>query len=247
VDRFDELVAEGDAVPVDGWDFSWFDGRATEERPPWGYLRMVSERMASVRSALDVQTGGGEVLAEIPVKPPVLAAVDGWPPNLPIARDNLPGALVVRAAEDGPLPFRDGAFDLVVSRHPVVTAWSETARVLRRGGTFLSQQIGAGTNRELTEFFLGPMPVGAARSVDTAVVRAEAAGMDVVDLRPATLTVTFDDVGAVVHFLRKVIWTVPDFTVERYRDRLRDMHRHITAHGSFVSHAQRFLIEARRR
>ena len=34
---FDELIAEGDAVPLAGWDFSWFDGRATEERPPWGY------------------------------------------------------------------------------------------------------------------------------------------------------------------------------------------------------------------
>jgi hypothetical protein len=32
---FDELVAEGEAVPTEGWDFSWFDGRATEERPSW--------------------------------------------------------------------------------------------------------------------------------------------------------------------------------------------------------------------
>lgn len=35
--RFDELVAEGESVPVRGWDFSWFEGRATEERPSWGY------------------------------------------------------------------------------------------------------------------------------------------------------------------------------------------------------------------
>jgi hypothetical protein len=24
-------VAEGETVPVEGWDFSWFEGRATEE------------------------------------------------------------------------------------------------------------------------------------------------------------------------------------------------------------------------
>lgn len=35
--EFDALLAEGEAVPLDGWDFSWFTGRATEERPPWGY------------------------------------------------------------------------------------------------------------------------------------------------------------------------------------------------------------------
>jgi hypothetical protein len=32
-----ELIAEAEAADVTGWDFSWLDGRATEERPPWGY------------------------------------------------------------------------------------------------------------------------------------------------------------------------------------------------------------------
>ncbi|MGH7883913.1 MAG: SAM-dependent methyltransferase, partial [Candidatus Dormibacteraceae bacterium] len=36
---FDELVAEADVVDVAGWDFSWLEGRATEERPPWGYQK----------------------------------------------------------------------------------------------------------------------------------------------------------------------------------------------------------------
>jgi hypothetical protein len=58
--------------------------------------------------------------------------------------------------------------------------------------------------------------------------------------------VVFYDVAAVIVFLRKVIWTVRDFSVERYRARLADMHRRIESEGSFVSHAQRFLIEARK-
>ncbi|MEU7479688.1 hypothetical protein AB0A63_27110 [Lentzea sp. NPDC042327] len=71
---FEELVAEGAAVPLEGWDFSWFDGRATEERPPWGYAGLIAERLARVGTALDLQTGGGEVTAFAPVKPPVLVA-----------------------------------------------------------------------------------------------------------------------------------------------------------------------------
>jgi hypothetical protein len=70
---FNELVAEGESAPLRGWDFSWFDGRATEERPPWGYSRMMAERMAQASAALDIQTGGGEVLAQIPRAPAVLA------------------------------------------------------------------------------------------------------------------------------------------------------------------------------
>jgi hypothetical protein len=60
---FDELVAEAAAVPVEGWDFSWLEGRATEERPPWGYSGLLRERLARARAVLDIQTGGGEVLA----------------------------------------------------------------------------------------------------------------------------------------------------------------------------------------
>jgi hypothetical protein len=36
VNTFEESVAEGEAAPVEGWDFSWFQRRATEERPSWG-------------------------------------------------------------------------------------------------------------------------------------------------------------------------------------------------------------------
>jgi hypothetical protein len=34
-------------------------------------------------------------------------------------------------------------------------------------------------------------------------------------------------------FLRKVIWTVPDFTVDRYRGRLKDLHDQIESDGVF--------------
>ncbi|MGI5521074.1 class I SAM-dependent methyltransferase [Micromonospora sp. CA-259024] len=243
----DELIAEAAAVPVDGWGFEWLAGRATEERPPWGYTRLVADRMARADAALDVDTGGGEVLAEVPRPPKLLTATEAWPPNVEVARRTLHrvGATVVAVAPDGPLPFRDATFDLVVSRHPVRTDWAQTARVLRPGGTFLSQQIGPGTMRELSEAILGPLPPPTARHPEQAVTAAEAAGLRVVDLRRATLRAEFFDVGAVVWFLRKVIWTVPGFTVDRYRDQLRDLHRRI-ADGPFVAHAQRFLIEATR-
>lgn len=48
---FDDLVAEADEAPVDGWDCSWLDGRATEERPVSGYQRLTSERLAAVNDA----------------------------------------------------------------------------------------------------------------------------------------------------------------------------------------------------
>lgn len=56
----EELVAEAAHADVSGWGFGWLDGRATEERPAWGFSRMLGQRLASARSALDLDTGGGE-------------------------------------------------------------------------------------------------------------------------------------------------------------------------------------------
>jgi hypothetical protein len=128
----------------------------------------------------------------------------------------------------------------------VVTRWEEVRRVLRPGGAYLSQQVGAGSVRELTDVMMGPQPVSPSRSPMAAVADAEAAGLEVIDLRQEALRMEFHDIAAVVCFLRKVIWIVPGFTVDAYRDPLLKLHDFIERHGPFVAYAQRFLIQARR-
>jgi hypothetical protein len=68
----------------------------------------------------------------------------------------------------------------------------------------------------------------------------------VVQMRMERLRAEFFDIGAVIYFLRKVIWTVPDFSVERYHERLHEMHEQIEASGRFVAHSTRLLVEARK-
>ena len=230
---FDELVAEAEAAPVDGWDFSWLDGRATEERPSWGYARLMAARLAGARTALDIQTGGGEVLATAPRLPPVTVATEGWPPNVGLAAARLRprGVTVVADRDEPPLPFAGDAFDLVVSRHPTRTWWVEIARVLRPGGTYLSQGIGPASVFELVEYFRGPRPRSDREQPDRTGAGARDAGLEVVDLRMERLRTEFHDIGAVVYFLRKVVWMVPDFTVAAYRSRLRELHDLIEAEG----------------
>lgn len=247
---FEALVAEAEAVSVDGWDFSWLDGRASEQRPPWGYQRLMSRRLAAAQAGLDMQTGGGEVLAQAPAFPPTMVATESWPPNIAKATGLLHprGVVVVASPDEPPLPFADEAFDLVTSRHPATVWWAQIARVLRRGGTYFAQHVGPATSRELVEYFLGPQPEPrlSPRHPDLETAQARAAGLDIVDVRTARLRMEFFDVGAVIYFLRKVVWTVPDFTVAAYRDQLRQMHQHIQQHGVFTAHSTRTLIEARK-
>ena len=244
---FEDLVAEADSVSADGWDFSWLDGRATEERPSWGYQRLMSRHFANVSAALDIHTGGGEVLAGAGPFPPTMAAVECWPPNAALATKLLHprGVVVVATRNEPPLPFADEAFDLVTSRHPNGVWWTEIARVLRPGGTYLAQHIGPASVAELIEYFIGPQPETWARHhPDNERAEAQAAGLRILDMRMERLQVEFFDVGAVIYFLRKVIWAVPDFTVQRYRDRLRELQQRIEGEGPFVAHSTRVLVEA---
>jgi SAM-dependent methyltransferase len=246
---FEELLVEAESVPVDGWDFSWLEGRATEERPSWGYARSMGARFGLAAAALDLQTGGGEVLASVPTFPPLTVATESWPPNLAGARARLrPLGVEVAAADERGLPFADRTFDLVTSRHPSTVWWEEIARVLRPNGTYFAQHVGPHSVFEVVEFFLGrqPLEIRQKRHPDRDVSAARAARLEIVDLRYEELLVKFYDVGAIVYFLRKVIWMVPGFTVAGYRSRLRAMHDIIQREGRFVAHSTRFLIEARK-
>ncbi|WP_040805414.1 class I SAM-dependent methyltransferase [Nocardia concava] len=246
---FEELIAEANSVSVDGWDFSWLDGRASEQRPSWGYQKQQARRLATARAALDIQTGGGEVLAEAEVFPPTMVATESWPPNLGKATRLLHprGVVVVADPDEPPLPFADAAFDLVTSRHPATVWWSEIARVLEPGGVYFAQHVGPASVFELVEYFLGPQPEARlARDPELEAEAARAAGLEIVQSRSERLRMEFNDIGAVVYFLRKVIWMVPGFTVEDYRDRLHDLHRQIRGDGPFVAYSARTLIEARK-
>lgn len=250
---YEELVAEGAAVPTEGWDFSWFEGRATEERPSWGFATSLAGRLAGARAVLDIETGGGEVLdfalARAASRPAVLAATEAWPPNAARATALLAprGVTVVATGEGAPLPFADGAFDLVVSRHPVDPDWPGIARVLRPGGTYFAQHVGPASAFELVEYFLGPQPerVRACRAPERERAAAEAAGLEIVGLRAERLRMEFHDIAAVVHFLRKVIWMVPGFTVTEYEPQLRALHERIESEGPFIAYSARQLVEAR--
>ncbi|AIS00280.1 class I SAM-dependent methyltransferase [Streptomyces glaucescens] len=251
---FEELVDEGASVPTEGWDFSWFEGRATEARPSWRYAESLAGRLGTARAVLDIQTGGGEVLdfalGRAATAPVLTVATEGWPPNVAKATALLRprGVAVVAAPQDAPLPFADGAFDLVASRHPVEPHWDEIARVLQPGGTYFAQHVGPHSVFELVEYFLGPQPEEVRRGRDPERERAdaEAAGLRVVELRAERLRMEFHDIAAVVHFLRKVVWMVPGFTVAAYEPRLRALHERIRDEGPFVAHSTRHLFVARK-
>jgi hypothetical protein len=56
----------------------------------------------------------------------------------------------------------------------------------------------------------------------------------------------FFDIGAVVWILLTYVRWVPDFSVERYQDKLAELDSLMRHQGSFAAHSTRHLIEAQR-
>lgn len=186
---------------------------------------------------------------EVPSLPERMCVTEAWPPNAQRASELLgPRAVEVHQAREGEaLPFPDESFELVTARHPVRPQWSEIRRVLVPGGLYFAQHVGPASAFELIEFFLGPLPEHRqGRDPNREVAQAEEVGLTVTDLRSATCRMEFLDVGAVVWILRKCVWWVPDFSVDRYRDKLVELHDLIRHRGAFVAHSTRHLIEAQR-
>ena len=64
----DALLAEWReryAEPTAGWDISTFAGSIETDDPPWSYDDIARKALAGATSALDIGTGGGEVLLRL--------------------------------------------------------------------------------------------------------------------------------------------------------------------------------------
>src|SRR3954447_10519924 len=112
--RYEDLVGEAAAVPITGWEFSWQDGRTVGFQPSWSYPDLAHPLVRRAGSLLDLDTGGGELLAELAPLPPHTVAVESWGPNVPVARDRL-GPFGVSVVTE--LPGGESEFDVALSRH----------------------------------------------------------------------------------------------------------------------------------
>jgi len=253
---FDELVTEALAAPFSGWDLSWLDCRSWTEPLPWDYSARVAALARGARTMLDMGTGGGETLSGLPDRAPLTVAAEAWPPNVPVAgRRLLPlGVPVIQdeAARDnldqngaddgGRLPFRDGSLDVVCNRHESFLA-REVSRVLAPGGTFVTQQVDCHDNDDLAQILGIETPEEPGSWIGLAERQVTEAGLAIGEAARAGQRIRFDDVAAVVFYLKAVSWSIPGYSLRKYRDRLRALHEDASV-WPVVTSGHRFLLVA---
>lgn len=138
-------LQEEEQAHIHGWDFSHINGKYEEEQDlPWNYRETVRYYLKPEQKLLDVETGGGEFLLSLNHPCCNLAATENYPPNVELCRKKLlPMGIDFQEADGGGrLPFPDESFDLIINRHGNFNP-AETARLLKKGGIFITEQVGA--------------------------------------------------------------------------------------------------------
>ena len=251
--RQEDLIAAGKEeeriAHIHGWDFSHIDGKYAEpEELPWEYGQVIRQYLSADAKLLDMDTGGGEFLLSLGHPYENTAATENYPPNIQLCRETLlPLGIDFRPADaSATLPFRDGSFDMVINRHGNFHA-AEIYRVLKPGGIFITQQVGAENERELVNLLCGEIPLpfpeqyleiisGQFRDAGFTILRGEES------FRP----IRFLDVGALVWFARIIQWEFPNFSVDTHLEGLLAAQKILESSGSIDGSTHRFLLVAQK-
>lgn len=250
----DELLKvwlqEEEAAHIHGWDFSHIRGKWEEEKNlPWNYEEIVRRCLRPEHRLLDIDTGGGEFLLSLGHPCHNLAATENYPPNVELCRRRLLplGIDFQRADGGGKLPFADQSFDMVINRHGDF-APREISRVLKDGGLFITEQVGAENDRELVDLLLNetldiPFPN---QYLEIARAAFERTGFLVLQAQEAFRPIKFWDVGALVWFARVIPWEFPGFRVNDCLENLYHAQQILERDGVIEGRCHRFFLLAKK-
>lgn len=194
---------------VEGWDFSNLE---IEESPAWTFEAVARTYLEQDHRVLDLGTGGGEVFASLAPNFRDGIGIDQSEERLRVAASSGAENLTFARMSNTDLALRAQAFDVVLAKHADYDA-DEVFRVLRRGGVFLTQQMGDHDTASIFEAF-GWGSFGAywrrrfeqegrpfRPTVETGE-RFRSLGCEVLDYRQFDVPMHFRDLRSLVHFLK---------------------------------------------
>ena len=242
--------AEENIAHIHGWDFSHISGRYAEEDDlPWNLRSIILQHLTDSMHLLDIDTGGGEFLLSLHHPPAYTAATENYPPNVALCRQTLsPLGIDFRPADGkGPLPFDDNQFDMVIDRHGDFCA-EEIFRVLKPGGLFITQQVGAENDRELVQLLLPHETALPFPDQYLSIARGQfaQAGFTILEGQECFRPIAFYDVGALVWFARIISWEFPGFSVDSCLEQLFKAQQIIDAAGRIEGRIHRFMLIAQK-
>jgi SAM-dependent methyltransferase len=231
---FEQLIDEALKQEFSGWDFSFVANRWQEAPTSWDYPQIVRSHIKPEYSFVPL--------------PKNTYATEAYLPNVPVAKNRLEplGVKLVQVWGNDIPPFADGYFDLVTNRHGSYLA-QELHRILKPGGLFITQQVGGENNFKLNQLLQEkPEFIYSHWTLNFALQQLTDAGFQILEQKNEYPETTVLDIGALVFHLKVIQWQITDFSVEKYHDKLVEIHNLIQEQGCLKIRSHRFLILAKK-
>lgn len=215
-----------------------------DSKLPWDYSARVREFLKDGTRVLDMSIGSGGAIMNHPFD--LTAAIEDFGDN-EVIRKLEPMGLTVRKCEDpGVIPYEDGSFNLVISRN-VPYDLREINRVLRKGGHFITQQVGSENMTELLTVLGGILHKNSENyNLENQVMDFQNYGFRVVFRNQDYPILKFDSVSEVCRFAAYSQDDIPDFSVEKYSAGLFELQKLVENRGFFETSGHRFIIVAKK-
>ena len=144
------------------------------------------------------------------------------------------------------LPFADESFDIIINRHGDLNP-KDFYRLLKPGGLFITQQVGAENDRDLVKLLCGDVPMPFPEQyLEKAEKSFCQAGFSILEKGEAFRPYDFFDVGALVWFARVIPWEFPDFSVDTHWENLLKAQEKLEQEGVLRGYTHRFFLVAQK-
>lgn len=248
--KLKEYLLSEEAHAFKGWDFSYLKGRWEGENLPWDYSQIVKKYLKEDDLLLDMGTGGGELLSTFNHKENLTSVTEAYEPNIKLCLETLsPKGITVYPIkqDDILLNVPSNFYDIVINHHESFNP-REVNRVLKSGGLFITQQVGAYNNKALATFFdknhVDQFPD---MTMEKSVDKLKNSGFEVLFSQEHYPKTKFFDLGAVVFFAKIISWEFLGFSVEKSVDKLDELNEVLKRDGYIESTEHRYMIVAQKK
>lgn len=241
-------LAEEARAAEEAFDLSALGARMEEENAPWDFQAALRGYLSPEDRLLEIGAGNGDFTLALGHSPTQTAVIENFDTALCEERLAPLGIRVEQMTEDEALPFDDETFDLVFCRNEAFDV-REIGRVLRRGGRFVTEQIGGLNNKALSDFLLPETEEFLDSEFTLHSVEEELTGRGFIveEKQESFPYLRFLDVGAVVLYAAATQWEFPEFEVEDSFPQLLRLQELLEQRGYIESKQHRFLVVARKR
>lgn len=245
-----KYLQEEESKAFSGWDFSYLDGRWSDEPLPWNYIDIVRKYLIPTLKLLDIGTGGGEILSLFNHPYQNTCVTEGYRPNYELCMEKLAplGIKVYNYVGDEIFQdIKDNEFDIVINRQESYNE-CELKRILKPNGIFITQQVGSFNNNDLSRFFDDDFVISYPElTLDKSIIRLEENDFDILYKNEHFPILKFYDLGAIAYFAKIIKWEFKDFSVLNKIDKFLKLQDELKQKGYISSKQHRFIIVAKRK